>query len=140
MTGLRYAPGVFECDTEDQAKAIILTPEAGVSPATRWAKETPYLADLRSEEHTSELQSPFYLVCRLLLEKIDVVEERAIAADAPVFFDGIDLHGECVLVLELLDLTHVAQQSQHGIECLFFFKNRVPTGFFPLPPQGPLPI
>src|SRR5436189_2088855 len=27
------------------------------------------LARLRSEEHTSELQSPMYLVCRLLLEK-----------------------------------------------------------------------
>src|SRR3712207_8447549 len=27
-------------------------------------------ADLRSEEHTSELQSRQYLVCRLLLEKI----------------------------------------------------------------------
>src|SRR5437763_9877620 len=26
-------------------------------------------APLRSEEHTSELQSPMYLVCRLLLEK-----------------------------------------------------------------------
>src|SRR5437763_15007587 len=26
-------------------------------------------ADQRSEEHTSELQSPMYLVCRLLLEK-----------------------------------------------------------------------
>src|SRR5438876_5610190 len=26
-------------------------------------------ADARSEEHTSELQSPVYLVCRLLLEK-----------------------------------------------------------------------
>src|SRR6266516_5473196 len=26
-------------------------------------------ADLRSEEHTSELQSPYDLVCRLLLEK-----------------------------------------------------------------------
>src|SRR5437762_3657919 len=25
--------------------------------------------DCRSEEHTSELQSPMYLVCRLLLEK-----------------------------------------------------------------------
>src|SRR5436189_2614267 len=25
--------------------------------------------DMRSEEHTSELQSPMYLVCRLLLEK-----------------------------------------------------------------------
>src|SRR5437763_8798923 len=26
-------------------------------------------AEIRSEEHTSELQSPMYLVCRLLLEK-----------------------------------------------------------------------
>src|SRR5437762_10551309 len=26
-------------------------------------------SDARSEEHTSELQSPMYLVCRLLLEK-----------------------------------------------------------------------
>src|SRR5437879_8547978 len=26
---------------------------------------------IRSEEHTSELQSPMYLVCRLLLEKKD---------------------------------------------------------------------
>src|SRR5438876_7773259 len=28
-----------------------------------------FLADARSEEHTSELQSPVHLVCRLLLEK-----------------------------------------------------------------------
>src|SRR3990170_2061055 len=28
----------------------------------------------RSEEHTSELQSPDHLVCRLLLEKIEVVD------------------------------------------------------------------
>src|SRR5947208_9361127 len=28
-----------------------------------------FLADPRSEEHTSELQSPDHLVCRLLLEK-----------------------------------------------------------------------
>src|SRR5258708_17090734 len=36
------------------------------SPAIRWTElpETP-----RSEEHTSELQSPDHLVCRLLLEK-----------------------------------------------------------------------
>src|SRR5437763_2588126 len=27
----------------------------------------------RSEEHTSELQSPMYLVCRLLLEKKEIV-------------------------------------------------------------------
>src|SRR5437879_11285919 len=29
----------------------------------------PDCIGLRSEEHTSELQSPMYLVCRLLLEK-----------------------------------------------------------------------
>src|SRR3712207_7626800 len=31
--------------------------------------EAKQLAELRSEEHTSELQSRQYLVCRLLLEK-----------------------------------------------------------------------
>src|SRR6266581_4176251 len=30
---------------------------------------TPKPGELRSEEHTSELQSPVHLVCRLLLEK-----------------------------------------------------------------------
>src|SRR5436189_2633253 len=30
---------------------------------------TPFPGNVRSEEHTSELQSPMYLVCRLLLEK-----------------------------------------------------------------------
>src|SRR5437763_12627872 len=32
--------------------------------------------DLRSEEHTSELQSPMYLVCRLLLEKKNKMSTR----------------------------------------------------------------
>src|SRR5437762_8138885 len=34
----------------------------------------------RSEEHTSELQSPMYLVCRLLLEKKNRRKERADAS------------------------------------------------------------
>src|SRR5690348_17792684 len=33
------------------------------------ARERPQLHAARSEEHTSELQSPVHLVCRLLLEK-----------------------------------------------------------------------
>src|SRR5689334_25041728 len=33
------------------------------------AKREVYLINSRSEEHTSELQSQFHLVCRLLLEK-----------------------------------------------------------------------
>ena len=31
----------------------------------------------RSEEHTSELQSPMYLVCRLLLEKKNKIEKTS---------------------------------------------------------------
>src|SRR5437763_8364657 len=33
-------------------------------------------AGARSEEHTSELQSPMYLVCRLLLEKKNKIERE----------------------------------------------------------------
>src|SRR5438876_5875286 len=33
-------------------------------------------ANLRSEEHTSELQSPVHLVCRLLLEKKKNIETK----------------------------------------------------------------
>src|SRR5207244_13086886 len=32
-----------------------------------WARRTPEIGSMRSEEHTSELQSPDQLVCRLLL-------------------------------------------------------------------------
>src|SRR5437764_13104736 len=35
----------------------------------RSASRTRAAGGIRSEEHTSELQSPMYLVCRLLLEK-----------------------------------------------------------------------
>src|SRR5437879_10376737 len=41
------------------------TPEKTLKYEMRPAKGS----DTRSEEHTSELQSPMYLVCRLLLEK-----------------------------------------------------------------------
>src|SRR5438552_13956111 len=39
------------------------------SPATAPRAEPPGTRKIRSEEHTSELQSPDQLVCRLLLEK-----------------------------------------------------------------------
>src|SRR5437879_10620220 len=40
-------------------------PREGMMPPDRFIP----MAEERSEEHTSELQSPMYLVCRLLLEK-----------------------------------------------------------------------
>src|SRR5258708_24798637 len=42
-------------------------PAAGAS--SRRGTSTPATHSARSEEHTSELQSPDHLVCRLLLEK-----------------------------------------------------------------------
>src|SRR5437763_13251146 len=45
--------------------------------------------DARSEEHTSELQSPMYLVCRLLLEKkIEDTERRAVGVELERRDDG----------------------------------------------------
>src|SRR5258708_8842882 len=48
---------------------LLLTSSAAMRSVNRQfrAKDTP--TDVRSEEHTSELQSPDHLVCRLLLEK-----------------------------------------------------------------------
>src|SRR5256885_11912549 len=41
----------------------------GVAQARDQARQQDLLPGVRSEEHTSELQSPCNLVCRLLLEK-----------------------------------------------------------------------
>src|SRR5437879_8559035 len=41
-----------------------------------YEKVGPSAKKSRSEEHTSELQSPMYLVCRLLLEKKKTITER----------------------------------------------------------------
>src|SRR5688572_32089744 len=49
-------------------QAISLLRAAGISLRSIEQAED-YFADLRSEEHTSELQSQSNLVCRLLLEK-----------------------------------------------------------------------
>src|SRR5207244_13291688 len=42
---------------------------ASIAAETDWVHGARSLGSMRSEEHTSELQSPDHLVCRLLLEK-----------------------------------------------------------------------
>src|SRR3712207_8928932 len=50
--------------------ATLRVPAArAVAAVVRGHADLQLLRDLRSEEHTSELQSRQYLVCRLLLEK-----------------------------------------------------------------------
>src|SRR2546425_3725304 len=60
-------------------------PQLGQLEETLGVQVLPALVD-RSEEHTSELQSLAYLVCRLLLEKKKIscrTSERPAAAPAP---------------------------------------------------------
>src|SRR2546422_1071934 len=53
-----------------QARDLLTTTRLMLdSPAARDPRLKSLLEDLRSEEHTSELQSRLHLVCRLLLEK-----------------------------------------------------------------------
>src|SRR5215216_7634303 len=42
---------------------------SGCCTTACWSRSIPTAGSGRSEEHTSELQSPDHLVCRLLLEK-----------------------------------------------------------------------
>src|SRR5690348_17801123 len=61
--------GRFNILPDERPKIIVLEPgrDAVATPSI----SVPFLvqAQDRSEEHTSELQSPVHLVCRLLLEK-----------------------------------------------------------------------
>src|SRR3712207_7585219 len=60
-------------DRTSFAAAGAATPCSPAAPPTRWSRATAgptrVTSCTRSEEHTSELQSRQYLVCRLLLEK-----------------------------------------------------------------------
>src|SRR5258708_30200835 len=54
-------------------RSSLMSLRSASSPASCARREgsipMPFSSSLRSEEHTSELQSPDHLVCRLLLEK-----------------------------------------------------------------------
>src|SRR5271168_2778751 len=56
--------------THDLIRNLLFGLETGVKKVVvSDLKEDTFYAVIRSEEHTSELQSPYDLVCRLLLEK-----------------------------------------------------------------------
>src|ERR1022692_2616658 len=79
----------------------------------------------RSEEHTSELQSPCNLVCRLLLEKKKI---KALAEEtARPYPKGPRLR-------------RLGRRGRAGLSCFFFFKDPAPTEIYPLSLHDALPI
>src|SRR5687767_11765276 len=78
ILGLRFPDSCSIDDLDNyfiedgKAKIIVLAEHAGdaeIAKALRKGAAGYICKDVRSEEHTSELQSLAYLVCRLLLEK-----------------------------------------------------------------------
>src|SRR5579863_9969738 len=71
---------------------------------------------IRSEEHTSELQSPVHLVCRLLLEKKKHLEPR----QALIFSINLDIAAFIILTV-FLNLLRSLLAFFHSLLLLFFF-------------------
>src|SRR5947208_10354780 len=65
VTSMTTFPSRFAAPAASRAASATLPPTA----TTTTSADEAASANVRSEEHTSELQSPDHLVCRLLLEK-----------------------------------------------------------------------
>src|SRR6202521_4684919 len=98
---------------------------------------------LRSEEHTSELQSPQNLVCRLLLEKKKKKLRRA------QYQGTLRVHlarshtrrvGAAHLAALLRDCTPASSPPRPFALLFFFFNNRATPEIYPLPLHAALPI
>src|SRR6266581_1852103 len=98
-------------------------------------------AELRSEEHTSELQSPVHLVCRLLLEKKNLVNSEQ--------YIGLDVHQETNSVVVMDSRVKVVIESilvtkastiLDFFALLFFFNYTATTEIYTLSLHDALPI
>src|ERR1039457_4080060 len=96
-----------------------------------WTAIDAYIQDVitasRSEEHTSELQSPCNLVCRLLLEKRNPRSRGSVGSESS---PGRDL-----LVTRRAAVPTLINNSE---SFLFFFLNQGRPPFSSLFPSGPL--
>src|SRR4029079_1330138 len=95
----------------------------------------------RSEEHTSELQSLAYLVCRLLLEKKTKITD-GLERTPPRGVDGAIVISVAVSGAVLLYLVHLTTVSprQHAVCALFFFNDTATTEIYTLSLHDALPI
>src|SRR6202035_1494314 len=98
---------------------------------TRHARE-PFRA-LRSEEHTSELQSQFHLVCRLLLEKKTLFVLRAAGADRSAGAAAGGARRGCGLGEDMVSRVGDLQLDRLSHSVNFFFKETGPPRLYLLP-------
>src|SRR3990170_1873274 len=95
----------------------------------------------RSEEHTSELQSPDHLVCRLLLEKKKKAENTrawiafAVGGRRPTLRHADRKCCPCALPDSATDV-----RLHHAVLFFFFLNGGGPPGFPPFSPPPPSPV
>src|SRR3982750_272829 len=97
---------------------------------------------LRSEEHTSELQSQSNLVCRLLLEKKimslrETHRRNSSACAASPHSRGRAAHEEGGQLLGVV-APAVGLRAERRL-VFFFLKDGAPPDFHPFPPPPPFP-
>src|SRR6202167_3025805 len=96
---------------------------------------------LRSEEHTSELQSPFYLVCRLLLDKNKHWTEGLLGVIA-IHRAGTPIPDETPRLTVETPARRIAAVWLPELpnSPFFFFKETGPPGIRHPSPPGPFPV
>src|SRR6201989_2425486 len=96
----------------------------------------------RSEEHTSELQSPMYLVCRLLLEKNN--SRSILRSCARVRAESLCMKLRSIARQSSQERSGVVERRRRprraGAHARFFFNDTAPTEIYTLSLHDALPI
>src|SRR6202522_2488485 len=112
-------------------------------PGCRGALQAAPVRQRRSEEHTSELQSPIHLVCRLLLEKKrDRLEPLKSKKDSPARTEGVarPRTQPCRVHRPSPNSPSTSGARICNLLCCFFLNDTAPTDTYPLPLHDALPI
>src|ERR1035438_4700465 len=118
-----------------------ISPPAGRRSTYRWKYHSVFSRLLRSEEHTSELQSLRHLVCRLLLEKISRID--GVAVELEVWGAGEAIVGSLVRAPPCTrPVTPQPQLPPHGHRKTksIFFNDPATTEIYTLSLPDALPI
>src|ERR1017187_3304142 len=102
---------------------------------THWHSAT---GPMRSEEHTSELQSPMYLVCRLLLEKKSWFWSALRGSRSPMFLNFGLMTSICGLSPGIVRIDFMFESLTRNI--IIFFNDTATTEIYPLSLHDALPI
>src|SRR3954466_1826578 len=100
----------------------------------------PCALPIRSEEHTSELQSHDNLVCRLLLEKkIDRAGPPPPGGPRPPTLVSGVARGGAPRARAVAARARPARRARLGVRSIFFLNEAATPETPPLPPPPPLP-